>query len=51
MILVDGLVVEFGGIILFSDILFVINEKDCIVFMGKNGVGKSILFKILVGVC
>lgn len=28
MISVDGLAVEFGGTTLFSDISFVINEKD-----------------------
>ena len=41
MISVDGLAVEFGGTTLFSDISFVINEKDRIALMGKNGAGKS----------
>lgn len=50
MILVDGLTVEFGGSTLFSDISFVINEKDRIALMGKNGAGKSTLLKILAGV-
>ena len=48
MISVDGLTVEFGGSALFSDISFVINEKDRIALMGKNGAGKSTLLKILV---
>ena len=49
MVSVDGLTVEFGGTILFSDISFVINEKDRIALMGKNGAGKSTLLKILAG--
>ena len=49
MISVDGLAVEFGGTTLFSDISFVINEKDRIALMGKNGAGKSTLLKILSG--
>lgn len=50
MISVDGLTVEFGGAALFSDVSFVINEKDRIALMGKNGAGKSTLLKILAGV-
>ena len=50
MVSVDGLAVEFGGSTLFSDISFVINEKDRIALMGKNGAGKSTLLKILAGV-
>lgn len=40
MISVDGLAVEFGGTALFSDISFVINEKDRIALMGKTGLEK-----------
>ena len=50
MISVDGLTVEFGGSALYSDVSFVINEKDRIALMGKNGAGKSTLLKILAGV-
>ena len=46
---IDRLAVEFGGTTLFSDISFVINEKDRIALMGKNGAGKSTLLKILSG--
>ncbi len=50
MISVDGLSVEFGGTTLFSDISFVVNDKDRIALMGKNGAGKSTLLKIMAGV-
>ena len=49
MISVDGVTVEFGGSALFSDISFVINEKDRIALMGKNGAGKSTLLKVMAG--
>jgi len=49
MISVDGLTVEFSGSTLFSDISFVINDKDRIALMGKNGAGKSTLLKIIAG--
>lgn len=49
MISIDGLTVEFGGTALFSDISFVINDKDRIALMGKNGAGKSTLLKIIAG--
>jgi len=49
MISVDGLAVEFAGSALFSDINFVINDKDRIALMGKNGAGKSTLLKIIAG--
>ena len=49
MISVDGLTVEFGGSALFTDISFVINDKDRIALMGKNGAGKSTLLKVIAG--
>ncbi|MGN0035611.1 MAG: ABC-F family ATP-binding cassette domain-containing protein [Bacteroidaceae bacterium] len=50
MVSIDGLAVEFGGTTLFSDVSFVVNEKDRIALMGKNGAGKSTLLKIIAGV-
>jgi ATP-binding cassette subfamily F protein 3 len=50
MISVDSVSVEFSGVVLFSDIIFNINENDRIALMGKNGAGKSTLLKILAGV-
>lgn len=49
MIGVDGLTVEFGGTTLFKDVSFVINDKDRIALMGKNGAGKSTMLKIIAG--
>jgi len=49
MISVEGLKVEFGVKPLFSDVSFVINERDRIALVGKNGAGKSTLLKILCG--
>ena len=50
MLTADNLTVEFSGTTLFSNISFVINEKDRIALMGKNGAGKSTLLKIHAGV-
>ncbi len=49
MVSVDALTVEFGGTTLFKDISFVINPKDRIALMGKNGAGKSTMLKIIAG--
>ena len=49
MISVDGLKVEFGVKPLFSDASFVINDRDRIALVGKNGAGKSTMLKILCG--
>ncbi len=50
MLIVEGLKVELGDRILFNDISFIINEKDRIALVGKNGAGKSTMLKILAGV-
>ena len=49
MISVEGLKVEFGVKPLFTDVSFVINERDRIALVGKNGAGKSTMLKILAG--
>ncbi len=49
MISVDKLKVEFGAKPLFSDVSFVVNERDRIALVGKNGAGKSTLLTILCG--
>ena len=49
MVSVEGLKVEFGAKPLFSDVTFVIGEKERVALVGKNGAGKSTLLKILAG--
>lgn len=49
MISVESLQVEFGATPLFEDVTYVINKKDRIAFVGKNGAGKSTMLKILAG--
>ena len=41
--------VEFGVKPLFHDVSFVINDRDRIALVGKNGAGKSTMLKILCG--
>ncbi len=50
MISIEGLTVEFGGFTLFDDISFVINKKERIALVGKNGAGKSTMLKIFAGI-
>ena len=49
MISVEGLTVEFGVKPLFLNASFVINDRDRIALVGKNGAGKSTMLKILCG--
>ena len=49
MISLNSISVSFSGIDLFTDISLVINERDRIGLVGKNGVGKSTLLKIILG--
>lgn len=49
MISVEGLTVEFNATPLFEDVSYVINKKDRIALVGKNGAGKSTMLKILAG--
>ena len=49
MISIDNLKVEFGIKPLFDNVSFVINDKDRIALVGKNGAGKSTMLKIICG--
>ena len=49
MISIDNLKVEFGVKPLFDNVSFVINDKDRIALVGKNGAGKSTMLKIICG--
>lgn len=50
MLIVDSLKVELGDRALFDNISYIINDKDKIALVGKNGAGKSTMLKILAGV-
>ena len=50
MISVEGFKVEFSAKPLFQDVSFVVNDKDRIALVGKNGAGKSTMLKILCGI-
>jgi len=47
MISVEHLTVEFAAKPLFTDVSFVINDRDRVALTGKNGAGKSTLLKII----
>ena len=49
MISVENLSVSFGAKPLFQNVSFVVNERDRIALVGKNGAGKSTMLKILCG--
>ena len=49
MISIDHLEVEFAARPLFSDVSYVINDRDRIALVGKNGAGKSTMLKIIAG--
>jgi len=49
VISVENLKVEFNATALFANVNFVINKKECIALVGKNGAGKSTMLKILAG--
>ena len=50
MVSVDNLKVEFGVTPLFEEVSCVINKRDRIALVGKNGAGKSTMLKILAGI-
>lgn len=49
MISVEHLKVEFSAKALFEDVSFVVNKRDRIALVGKNGAGKSTMLKIIAG--
>ena len=50
MVSVENLTVEFNATPLFEDVSYVINNKDRIALVGKNGAGKSTMLKIIAGI-
>ena len=49
MISIQNLSMHFTGEDLFTDISFLIREKDRIGLVGKNGAGKTTLLKLICG--
>ena len=49
MISAENLKIEFNAVPLFSEVSYVINKKDRIALVGKNGAGKSTMLKIIAG--
>ena len=49
MLSIDNLTVSFGGTDLFRDVSFLINAKERIGLVGKNGAGKSTILKLIAG--
>lgn len=49
MVSINNLSVEFSARSLFDNISYVINRKDKIALVGKNGAGKSTMLKIIAG--
>lgn len=49
MVSIQNLCVEFSARPLLDDISYVINRKDKIALVGKNGAGKSTMLKIIAG--
>lgn len=49
MISIEGLTVEFGANPLFDNITYVVNKRDRIALVGKNGAGKTTMLRIIAG--
>ena len=49
MISVSDLKVEFAARPLFSGVSYVVNDRDRIALVGRNGAGKSTMLKIIAG--
>lgn len=47
---INSLKVEFSAKCLFDNISYIINRKDKIALVGKNGAGKSTMLKIIAGI-
>lgn len=49
MLSVENITVSFNGTDLFTDVSFLVNPRERIGLVGKNGAGKSTILKILYG--
>ncbi|MFI3315887.1 MAG: ATP-binding cassette domain-containing protein, partial [Rikenellaceae bacterium] len=49
MIAIDNITVSFGGWDLLKQVSFLVNDKERVALVGKNGAGKSTILKIIAG--
>ena len=49
MLQVSGLTKSYSSRVLFEDISFTLSKGECVGLVGRNGCGKSTLFKIVLG--
>ena len=49
MISIDHLTLDFSGTPLFEDISFLVNSKEKVALVGKNGAGKTSLLRMVAG--
>lgn len=49
MLKVEGLKKSYGGSVLFDDVSFVVGKNEKVGLIGRNGVGKSTLLKMITG--
>ena len=49
MINIGNLTLAFGGKVLFEEVTLFIDKKDKLGLVGRNGAGKSSLFKLILG--
>ena len=49
MVSLDNVTVSFSGTELFSGVSFLINPKERVGLVGKNGAGKTTIFKLITG--
>ncbi|RLD35096.1 MAG: ABC transporter ATP-binding protein [Bacteroidetes bacterium] len=49
MISLNNLTVRFGGIALFSNVSFMIRDRERVALAGRNGAGKSTILKLIKG--
>jgi len=47
---IENLTVDFGGYPLFDDISYIVNKKERVALVGKNGAGKSTMLKVIAGI-
>jgi ATP-binding cassette, subfamily F, member 3 len=50
MISAENIGVSFGGFDLFNNVSFLVNQRDRIGLIGKNGAGKTTILRILAGI-